>query len=50
VLPKATLPGLLNNASNSQHTFINGDQGDAKVDYVVTDKDRVSFATPSSTS
>jgi hypothetical protein len=42
VLPKATLPGLLNNAPNSQHTYINGDQGDAKVDYVVTDKDRVS--------
>jgi hypothetical protein len=42
VLPKASLPGLLNNASNTQHTYINGDQGDAKVDYNFSDKDHLS--------
>jgi hypothetical protein len=41
-LPQATLPGLINNAPNVQHTYINGDQGDAKVDYVLSDKDRLS--------
>jgi Carboxypeptidase regulatory-like domain/TonB dependent receptor len=39
--PKATLPGTLNNALNSQHTYTNGDQGDAKVDYNITDKDHL---------
>jgi len=32
--------GTLNNLSNSQHTYTNGDQGDAKVDWDPTDKDR----------
>lgn len=41
-LPQASLPGLINNASNVQHTYINGNQGDAKVDYVLSDKDRLS--------
>ena len=42
VLPQATLPGLINNAPNTQHTYINGDQGDAKVDYNLSEKDRLS--------
>jgi len=42
VLPQASLPGLLNNAPNTLHTFINGDQGDAKVDYNLSDKDHLS--------
>jgi hypothetical protein len=41
-LPQATLPGLLNNAPNIQQTFIHGDQGDAKVDYNLSEKDHVS--------
>ena len=40
-LPQATLPGLLRNAPNSQGTYINGDQGDAKVDYNISDKDHL---------
>ncbi len=43
--PTATLGGTnggtLNNAINTQHTYTNGDQGDAKVDWSPTDKDRV---------
>jgi hypothetical protein len=32
--------GLLNNLSNTQHTYTNGDQGDFKVDWAASDKDR----------
>ncbi len=41
-LPKATLPGLLNNAPNIQQSFIHGNQGDAKLDYNLSDKDHLS--------
>src|SRR5215472_13824227 len=41
-LPQATLPGLLNNAPNIQTTFIHGNQGDAKVDYNLSDRDHIS--------
>jgi hypothetical protein len=45
VLPQANLPGsnngTLNNLSNSVHSYTNGDQGDAKVDWVPTEKDHV---------
>lgn len=44
-LPKPDLPGTqngtLNNLSNSQRTFTNGDQGDIKVDWTATEKDRI---------
>lgn len=40
-LPQATLPGLLRNAPNSVGTYTNSDQGDAKVDYNLSDKDRL---------
>ncbi len=43
--PAATLAGnnggTLNNAVNIQHTYTNGDQGDAKVDWAPTDKDHI---------
>jgi hypothetical protein len=39
--PKATLPGTVNNALNVDHSYINGDQGDARVDWAATDKDRI---------
>ncbi len=39
--PKATGPGTTNNAINVQHSYINGDQGDARVDWAPTDKDHV---------
>ena len=39
--PKADLPGLINNASNVQETFIHGNQGDAKVDYNISDRDHL---------
>jgi Carboxypeptidase regulatory-like domain/TonB dependent receptor len=42
VLPQATLPGLLNNAPNTQQTYIHGQQGDAKVDYNLSDRDHLS--------
>ncbi len=42
-LPQATGPGLFRNASNSQGSYINGDQGDAKVDYNISDKDHLSI-------
>src|SRR5271165_4633697 len=42
ILPQASLPGLLNNASNIQTTYIHGNQGDAKVDYNLSDKDHIS--------
>jgi hypothetical protein len=45
ILPQANLPGTnngtLNNLSNSTHTYTNGDQGDAKVDWVPGDKDHI---------
>src|SRR5260370_21939251 len=40
-LPKANLPGLLNNVSDTQQTFIHGNQGDAKADYNLSDKDHL---------
>src|ERR1700720_1050588 len=42
VLPQATQPGLLNNAPNTQQTYIHGQQGDAKVDYNLSDRDHLS--------
>jgi Carboxypeptidase regulatory-like domain len=39
--PAATLPGTVNNAVNVQHSYINGDQGDARVDWTATDKDHI---------
>jgi len=42
VLPQATLPGLLNNAPNTQQTYIHGQQGDAKVDYNLSERDHLS--------
>jgi hypothetical protein len=45
VLPQPDLPGTnngtQNNLSNAQHTYTNGDQGDAKVDWNPTDRDHV---------
>ncbi|HTA72057.1 MAG TPA: carboxypeptidase regulatory-like domain-containing protein [Bryobacteraceae bacterium] len=41
-LPQATLPGLLNNAPNIQQSYIHGQQGDAKVDYNLSDRDHLS--------
>jgi hypothetical protein len=45
VLPSANLTGTnggtLNNLSNSTHSYTNGDQGDAKVDWVPTQNDHV---------
>lgn len=41
LLPKATLPGTVNNAFNSVSSQINNDQGDIKVDYQPTDKDHI---------
>jgi len=38
--PAPTGPGLLNNYQYAQNTFINGDQGDVKIDYNISDKDR----------
>ena len=42
VLPQATQPGLLNNAPNTQQTYIHGQQGDAKVDYNLSERDHLS--------
>jgi len=39
--PLPTGPGLVNNYLYATHTDINGDQGDARVDYNPTDKDRI---------
>jgi len=45
VLPKPDLPGTnngtQNNLSNSQHTYVNGDQGDAKVDWNPSERDHL---------
>jgi Carboxypeptidase regulatory-like domain len=44
-LPTANLPGTnngtLNNLTNTSGSYINADQGDAKVDYAITDKDHL---------
>ncbi len=39
--PVPTGSTLTNNYLYSSHTYINGDQGDVKVDYNMTDKDRI---------
>lgn len=39
--PTPTGPGLVNNFLYSTHSAINGDQGDAKVDWTASEKDRV---------
>jgi hypothetical protein len=45
ILPKPNLAGTNNgtqsNLSNSQQTYTNGDQGDAKIDWNATDRDRL---------
>ena len=38
--PAPTNGGLVNNYQYAQNTFINGDQGDVKIDYNISDKDR----------
>jgi hypothetical protein len=40
--PLPTGSGLINNYLYANHTYINGDQGDAKVDWNISDKDRLS--------
>ena len=39
--PLPTGPGLVNNFLYATHTDVGGDQGDAKVDWNLTDKDRI---------
>ncbi|MBV9268094.1 MAG: TonB-dependent receptor, partial [Acidobacteriaceae bacterium] len=39
--PQPTGPGLINNLLYATHSAINGDQGDARVDWNASDKDRV---------
>ena len=39
--PLPTGPGLVNNYLYSTHSAINGDQGDARVDWSLSDKDRI---------
>jgi hypothetical protein len=41
VYPLPTGPGLINNFLVASHSDINGDQGDARVDWNVSDKDRI---------
>lgn len=41
VYPLPTGPGLNNNLLYASHTYINGDQGDARVDWNISDKDRL---------
>ncbi|MGD0619098.1 MAG: carboxypeptidase regulatory-like domain-containing protein [Bryobacteraceae bacterium] len=41
-LPTSTGSGVVNNAVNSESDFTNGDQGDAKLDWVPTDNDHLS--------
>ncbi len=41
VLPKASRPGLINNADNTQQTYTHGSQGDIKGDWTPTDKDHI---------
>ena len=40
--PLPTGPGLINNYLYATQTYINGDQGDAKIDWIISDKDRLS--------
>ena len=40
--PVPTGSGLINNYLYASHTYINGDQGDAKLDWSISDKDRLS--------
>jgi hypothetical protein len=40
--PQASGTGPIKNALNAQGAYINGDQGDAKVDYNISDKDHLS--------
>ena len=40
--PQPTNGNLINNASNTTHSSTNSNQGDAKVDWTLSDKDRVS--------
>ena len=39
--PLPTGSGLINNYLYASHTYINGDQGDAKVDWTISEKDRL---------
>lgn len=39
--PAAINNNLINNQVNTQHTYTNGDQGDAKIDWQPTDKDHI---------
>ncbi|HEY7306051.1 MAG TPA: TonB-dependent receptor [Bryobacteraceae bacterium] len=41
VYPLPTSPGLLNNYLYTQHTAINGDQGDVRVDWNASEKNRI---------
>jgi hypothetical protein len=41
IYPLPTGPGLVDNFLYATHTDVNGDQGDARVDWSVTDKDRI---------
>jgi hypothetical protein len=41
-LPQASGTGLVNNVPNAEHDFINGNQGDAKIDWRPSDKDSLS--------
>jgi hypothetical protein len=41
-LPQPSAGGLVNNVPNAEHDFTNDDQGDVKIDWVPTDKDRLS--------
>lgn len=40
--PLPTGSGLINNYLYASHTYINGDQGDAKIDWNISEKDRLS--------
>ncbi len=39
--PQATGSGLINNYLYASHSAINGDQGDVRIDYTMSDKDRL---------
>ena len=41
VYPLPTGSGLINNLLYSSHSYINGDQGDVRIDWNMTDKDRI---------
>ena len=42
ILPQPGADGLVNNAVNTEHDYINDDQGDAKLDWAPTQNDHVS--------